>query len=257
LWKVISDIFLECFALCQKHGLRIYVAYGTEIGAMRHKGYIPWDDDFDVLMPRPDYERFMKLAVEELPKHLKWHSIETDPAYTLPFGKVKDERPEVVADLKAKCRLNLGQGVFVDFFPMDGLPANRFLVFLWNVRRSILRRLLYCYRQPRSWKNFAAHITCKVLGLPKDFHAQVELLQRWISRIDYDSAKLVAFGLEIFRFPRYIWERHWFDRMKMVPFRDFHVPVPSGVEEHLACMYGDYRQLPPVEERVPQHQLIP
>ena len=106
IWDTILDVWKECYAICKRHNLRIWVAYGTAIGAMRHKGFIPWDDDFDVMMPRADYNLFMKYAVDELPAYMKWHSIENDPKYTLLFGKVQDERKDVLNKVKEESNLN-------------------------------------------------------------------------------------------------------------------------------------------------------
>ena len=79
VWKVVLDIYREFAAICQRHSLRHYAAFGTALGAVRHKGFIPWDDDFDVMMPRPDYERLIEIAPSELPAHLQFLSKKTTP----------------------------------------------------------------------------------------------------------------------------------------------------------------------------------
>lgn len=230
IWSAILDVWHECYAICKRHDLRVFLAFGSEIGAMRHHGFIPWDDDFDVYMPRSDYNKFMKYAAEELPPYMKWHSIENDPDYELLFGKVQDERNDVRENVIQKSGLSLEQGIFVDFFPLDGLPSTKFGCFLWNVRRSILRRF---------------------------FNYDGKKLQDWISKKDFDKCKNGGWLLTNFRYPRFIYKKSWFDSARLVEFENELVPVPAGVEEHLTSVYGDYMTLPPEEQRHPTHQIKP
>ena len=231
IWDTILDIWKECYAICERHNLRIWVTAGTALGAIRHKGFIPWDDDFDVLMPRMDYNLFMKYASSELPSYMKWHSIENDSSYRLMFGKVKDERQEILERVKAQSRLDLNEGIFIDFFPLDGLPSTKLGCFLWNVQRSAIRRL-------------------KLFG-----DDQIRF-QKWISQRDFEKSKNVGWCLSDSRFPRFILKKEWFEKTELVDFEDIKVPVPVGVHYHLTNIYGDYMKLPPEQERKPSHQII-
>lgn len=252
VWNAILDVYKQVFAICERHGLRIFVAYGTEIGAMRHHGFIPWDDDFDVYMPRPDYNRFMELAPKELPSYLEWHSMETDPEYNLYFGKVQDTRVDVLERVKRESGLKLEQGVFVDFFPLDGLPATYIGILLWNIRRSLIRRSFDSRGKRWGISTFVYKIMA--MCLPQSAKSY---MQNWITRIPYDSSENVAWTLSTFRFPKFIKRRTWFASAKMVDFENISVPVPIGVLDDLKTMYGDYKKLPPIDQRKPTHQLTP
>lgn len=231
IWDVILEIWKECYAICERHNLRIWIGYGTAIGALRHKGFVPWDDDFDVMMPRMDYNLFIKYAVEELPPYMKWHSIENDSSYQFMFGKVQDERGDVLDQVKSQSRLALNQGIFIDFFPFDGLPSTKLGCFLWNVRRSAIRRL----------------------GLFGDDKMR---LQNWISRRKFDKSRNVGWALSDRRFPFFIFKKEWFEKTKLVDFEGMKVPVPVGVDPLLKTIYGNYMKLPPEEARKPSHQII-
>lgn len=256
LWKAILDVYSEISKICDRHGLRYFVAYGTEIGAMRHHGFIPWDDDFDMYMPRPDYNRLIEIAQKELPRHLKWRSIETEPAYHLLFGKVAETRADVLESIETASNLILEDGVFVDIFPLDGLPSTWIGVYWWNMKRSLMRRALIARTKGWSVKNIPYKLISQLMPRFENKHEELTYIQRWISQLVYDECKNVGWVLSTFRFPRFVKQRTWFDSVKMVPFADIQVPVPIGVEEDLHAMYGDYKRMPPVEQRVPSHQKI-
>ena len=231
LWGAILEMWKECYSICERHGLRIWIAYGTALGAIRHKGFIPWDDDFDVMMPRKDYNLFMKYAADELPSYMKWHSIENDKEYKYLFGKVQDERLGILNELKKQSHLNLKQGIFVDFFPIDGLPSSNFGCLLWQARRSAIRRL-------------------------KLFGKDNVRFQNWLMQKDFDKCQNVGWTLSSLRYPRFIYKRKWFDETMYVDFENMKVPVPIGINQILEMEYGDYMKLPPEEDRKPSHQII-
>ena len=232
IWNALLEVWRESYAICERHKLRIWVAYGTAIGAMRHKGFIPWDDDFDVVMPRKDYNLFMKYAVEELPPYMKWHSIENDPGHQHLFGKIQDERTDLLDEIRRQSHLKLEQGIFVDFFPLDGLPSSKIGCLLWKFRRAVIRRF-------------------------KLFGGSNVRLQNWLMKKDFDKSQNVGWALSNLRWPRFINKKKWFDDTRLVDFEGERVPLPIGIEQFLRTEYGDYMKLPPEEERKPSHQIIP
>lgn len=125
IWDASLAIYEEVAKICERHGLRYYATDGTAIGAIRHKGFIPWDDDFDISMPRPDYEKFKLFAKEELPSYLKWVDWHNTPEMSVLFGKVHDCRRECVQDVEKKVRHVLSNGIYIDIFPIDGYPESR------------------------------------------------------------------------------------------------------------------------------------
>ena len=104
--------------VCREHNLRYYIWAGTMIGAVRHKGFIPWDDDLDIAMPRPDYDRLIEHAAEWLPKPYEMVCAENDGVYPLPFAKIQDADTTLIERMHLKY---LG-GIYLDVFPIDGVP---------------------------------------------------------------------------------------------------------------------------------------
>jgi lipopolysaccharide cholinephosphotransferase len=105
---------------CKAHDLRYGIFAGSLIGAVRHKGFIPWDDDMDVLMPRPDYERFIEHSRDWLPEPYEFVCAENDPEYPLPFGKIQDASTTLIE----RRHLSYLGGIYVDVFPLDAVPKN-------------------------------------------------------------------------------------------------------------------------------------
>lgn len=225
IWRELLDIYQVYSWICDKYNFKYWVAYGTLIGAVRHHGFIPWDDDFDVIMPREDYERFQAVVQAELPDGYVWKSIYTDSSYGHTFGKVFKQQPDVIARVAEESNLDLVQGLFVDVFPFDGLPRTKFGMFVWHVIRSILRR-----------------------------YASIRTVDWFISRIPYGKAEFV--GDANSDWGKIVKRREWASKLVYVPFDSIEVPVPENYDAFLRSEYGDYTQLPPESSRVPAHQSL-
>lgn len=235
LWDELLRIYKVFAEICDKHHLRYYACGGTALGAVRHKGFIPWDDDMDIFMPRPDYARFIDVAQSELPKGFSWQSIENDPGYKLPFGKVWITDVAVATEVQRKSNLELEQGIYVDVLPLDGIPKNRFRLSLWLAWRSIWRHLPSC--------------------LTDNQRARLRQ-QRFRSAIDFDSAERVEDSKESAkRLKRTAWTPKTFGEPVWMDFDSVKMPLPHDWDEYLRGMIGpDYMTLPPPEKRVPGHQ---
>ena len=134
------DILTEVDKACQTHHIRYYLVAGTLLGAVRHKGFIPWDDDIDIAMPRPDYERFLRHAHEWLPAPLEVVAPEYTKHYPFAFAKVQDSH----TTLLERRKLQYIGGLCIDIFPLDGLPSGQ-LKQWWNYLR---KAALFCLPRP-------------------------------------------------------------------------------------------------------------
>ena len=141
--------------VCSEHHLHYYIWAGTMLGAVRHKGFIPWDDDMDICMPRPDYDLLMQHAHEWLPAPYEAVCAETDPRYPFPFGKIQDSSTTLIE----RAHINYIGGLYIDVFPLDGAPKGS-LSRRWHFARyELWKRIIYFLhrdpykhgRGPSSW----------------------------------------------------------------------------------------------------------
>lgn len=141
----ILDILVAFDKVCREHNLRYYLWAGTMLGAVRHSGFIPWDDDADVAMPREDYDILIAHAAEWLPQPMEMVSLESDPTFTGTFAKMIDGSTTIIERKDFK----FVGGVYIDVFPIDGVPANSLVSNIYLKRFSFIHKLTYfCNRNP-------------------------------------------------------------------------------------------------------------
>lgn len=252
------NILLELDRICQEHGLVYYLAYGTLLGAVRHGGFIPWDDDVDVWMPRPDYDKLIALFHEET----KGTRV---PYYRLVAPMDRDSRHSFVKiiDIRTvKRETNFDYvtgelGVDIDVFPLDGQPESEQEYKEWFDRlqkyywRADLPVRLRQEKPRRQW----------ILRVIRCLGGRKGSLGVWIKRYysrkalklhqayDYETSRYIGmaemcFGCEQDRFAATM-----FERTTELEFEGHRFPAPAGYDAILRQLYGAYKELPPKEEQ--------
>ncbi|MBR6001386.1 MAG: LicD family protein [Bacteroidales bacterium] len=243
-------ILREIDRFCKENGIRYSLAYGSLIGAVRHKGYIPWDDDIDLMMPRPDYEKFIASFAAE---GLRLLDLSKDGTKGETFVKVMKEGTLMVEKLTGREMW----GVNVDVFPIDGAPSDGLEEFyngLDRKRRTLFRIIPY-YKQMSSGKAAWFLKYCyKRLRFPY-FHSPLFLKNDIFSTIKafpFESSETagIYFAAEKTRtFTR----REVFEKYITLPFEDGMFSAIADYDTWLKSVYGDYMQFPPEEKRVSHH----
>ena len=224
---------------CQKHGLRYYIWAGTQLGAIRHKGFIPWDDDIDIAMPRPDYELFSARCVDWLPEPFEMVSAELDSDYPLPFGKIQDASTTLIE----RFHLHYLGGIYIDVFPIDGVPTS-WLRRKWHFARyEYWKRVLYLLHRdpykhghgPSSW----VPLFCRSVYT-------MEKVQRKIRKLllscNYDETPLVA---DYDDGSKGVMPKSILGKPMPYEFEGIQVKGVEQYDAYLTRKYGDYMVIPP------------
>ena len=260
-----ADILKKFRDVCERNGFRYYLAYGTLLGSIRHQGYIPWDDDVDVWMPRPDFEEFLKIAEKEMdPFVVNYYSIENDAGF-------KYRTQLCIEDHNYKVGFLMGDGlkqgyIWIDVMAMDGMPDScigrklqckkfRFWYIIIGFARSSImgasnKTAKHGIKRIGIELNERLNIG-KLLNIRKCFDGFVRTKKKY----SFESSSYVH-GTSSFYTDKAVFPKEWFagDRKGVFEGEEFSIPCCS--EEILTSIYGDYLQLPPEDKRHSKHFVL-
>lgn len=257
LQKKCLEIALVFKDFCERHGLLFYLCGGGCIGAVRNEGFIPWDDDIDVFMPRDDYEKMCSLWKEEMDetKYRLSRSSESDFERSQ-LTAITDEHTTFIKERQMD--LEVAHGVRLEVLPLDGCPKSR-----WKRKMQLFWGLvyqIYINQEPPTSKGKVAEIIGKImLGLRPGWKrryrtacfAEKKMSSYPIDECSHVTELCVRYNYMVNEYPKEI-----FASAVWKPFEGEMLPLPAGYEKYLEMAFGDYRSLPPEEERVPSHDGI-
>ncbi len=239
----ILQILKETDQALRHAGLRYYIIAGTLLGAVRHGGFIPWDDDIDIGMPRPDYDRLLQQNSKILPPYLELISAETNPGYPFPFAKIQDARTTLIE----RAHMPWLGGVYIDVFPLDGVPDNTVQRHIHFSRHEYRKRLLYyLYRDPyrhghgpSAWPYLAARHLYNAARVQANIRRSCTRYPFDTSRqaVDHDDGLRGVLPREIFGTPT------------PITFEGETLLGPEQPDIYLSRKYGDYMTPPPAPKQ--------
>ncbi len=245
--KIQQELIGEVKRICKKCGIHFNMVGGTMLGAIRHKGYIPWDDDADIGFLRAEYEKFREACKTEL-DHEKYYmqDLRDTEGYRWGYGKLRRKNTAFV-------RLNqefmpYEQGISIDLMPFDNVPDHKLARKIHFFRCFLYRKIFWSKVGSRTEKQLGIRCLYKIMNcIP--MKAVIKSYQRFIDAQQGRKTQLVR----ILTFPTpkgvYGYKRSWYTRLSSYPFEDMMLPGAKDYDGYLRVKYGDYMKMPPMEKR--------
>ncbi len=257
-------MYKQVAEICRSEDLRFYALGGTLLGAVRHGGFIPWDDDIDIALPRPDYDRFVGIAKRELPSYLvpKTYRDEQGESHPMFICIIKDTRTKIQLN---HANVTENTSVWLDVFPLDAMPSNtllrtvhkyRLLYERMKIQFSMYEENVHQHRENRPLHERALMKFREKTGFGSqwDTYELMCHIERTLRQYDYEREGWFVNMFGAYKF-REMFPKEWFGNGIELPFEDTTIPCPVEYNKVLTQMYGDYMTLPPEEQRGQQHRM--
>lgn len=250
------EILKAFIGVCDKLNLKYFLDSGTLLGCIRHQGFIPWDDDIDVSMPREDYEIFLRKGQELLPKKYFIQTNATDKEYTMNYAKIRDSETTFIESSIKDLKIN--HGIFIDIFPYDKYDSNKKIRNYVNEKLYVLYNIQIAkkYNFPKcnkSLKTKMVTIFSNFLygntNLSKIIYKKDKIAQKYNNDNNINSVKCYFYST----ISEIVFNEEIFSNGEIKKFENIEVVVPKKYDKYLRKMYGDYMKLPPENERESHH----
>lgn len=255
IWAIELDLLQQFQMICHKHGIKYQVFAGTLLGAVRHKGFIPWDDDLDVAMTRDEYEKFIRVAPLELKQPYFLQTALSDRLYFFGYARLRNSLTTGAISWFANAEYN--NGIYIDIYVLDGRPKTAFQNFIQKKLLWVVSKLLLASCDHRN--EAFSHRLC--YGCLKPFASLI----KYESRVQLYNCVAKMYNKQ----PEYLtqvthgdWNYKYriavdaMDEFQMLDFEWMKVPVPKAYDSVLTQIYGDYMTMPPSEDRGKWHESL-
>ncbi len=254
------DILKEFVKICNNYHLQYFLDGGTLLGAVRHKGFIPWDDDLDVAMPRKDYDKFCKIASKSLPDDLFFQDFHTDVHYPNAYAKIRKKGTIFTELISQNCKMK--NGIFIDIFPYDNYPEQRIKQIWQGSQIEFCKHILICKERVFPWLGMKKiKLILKVAEYFPFYFLAIFFKRDWIvNKYEkllklYNKKKCNYLKEPDLRYGKVIIPVDSFSRFINLEFEGEMFQCPEGYDKLLYSLYGDYMKLPPKNERGNWHHI--
>lgn len=248
IWNTELDILKKFIEVCDSNNLRYFAVYGTLLGAIRHRGFIPWDNDIDVAMPRADFNRLLEIGKSAFEPPLFFQTPETEEG-RLFSTYIKICNSNTTAGWQENYDAGINCGIFIDIFCMDTIPDSPLKRKLFYRRfQEITKMRRFCYGEPsrpgliNRVKYSLQRLVYKYIFHKPDAIQLFKIYNKFVGK--YNQAKAHHVANLSFIEPRSIWDKADFDTTSYADFEDIKVAIPAGYDNLLRRLYGDYMKIP-------------
>ena len=244
LWAVELELFERFKEVCQKHNLKYYASGGTLLGAVRHKGFIPWDDDIDVMMLREDYDRLLSVADSEFSDPYFFQCAYSDKNYYRGHAQIRKSNTTAALGCEA-LRVPFNQGIFIDIFPVDAIPDDPVLAekqrkALHSINRLLNNGARFPEGQLSGISNKIKRLVVSVISVFYPHKKQYAKMEKLCKMYNGEKTQRVGFISFDPNDERLKYNRRIYDDVVSLPFEDTQINAPSGFDEMLRDQFGDY-----------------
>lgn len=252
VWAIEIDLLLQLDRVCRKYDLQYYLMFGSLLGAIRHNGFIPWDDDLDVCMPRKDYEVLLRVAPDEFADPYFFQIPETDPGYYYTFAKIRNSNTAAFLPLFQYQKFNMG--LLLDVFPMDVCDLADVVENYKAIRKLTYENTTY---MRMSNHHLSAQDKERVKsvggGVPLDTYYEIQNIAK-----QHEEKSSIIDKRTVAVFTGYSYDKMIFDVKDLSDtmlhdFEGFQLPIPVGYDSILKTIYGNYMAFPPIDKRGVHH----
>ena len=247
LQKIELELLLEVDRICRKCNIKYNIIAGTLLGAIRHKGFIPWDDDADVAMLRSEYKRFVNACKTELnTEKFYFQDHKETKGYRWGYGKLR--RKDTLFLRNGQEHMPYKQGVFLDIFPVDNVPDSLFLRKIVNFKSFIIRKFLWSKVGRKIEKNSLKRFVYKIMDIVPEktilgcydrlIKSSEKINSKWVRNLMYPTANKL-----------YGYKRRWYENSIELKFENHIIFAMKDYDEYLKFKFGDYMKLPPEKSR--------
>lgn len=253
IWAVGLDLLLKFDGICKKYNLKYFLIGGTLLGAVRHKGFVPWDDDIDVAMMREDYEKLKKIPESEFSKPYFLQTPYTDEGYYISFAKLRNCNTSAISNGFRYESFN--QGICIDIFPLDNCMAEDAEERYKNINELIMDNSAYMRKSnPNPTEEDRKRIAKHSGRNPKDVYEEMENIAKQYRNADTEYVNQAT--CTIYSYDRLMFKKSAFENSISCNFEGFEFPIPCGWDHILTTLFNDWRKFPPVEERGEWHNSV-
>ncbi|MBR1539885.1 MAG: LicD family protein [Clostridia bacterium] len=250
LWKVELDMLEKVLDICDKNNIKYFASYGTLLGTVRHHGFIPWDDDIDLEMPRNDYERFKQIARKELQDPYFVQCYETEKNYDRSHIQIRNSNTTAI--LKTDKNNSFNKGIFMDIFPIDNVPDG-VKGKIFKLRVNTFKRLINTYPvfgDEKKLKLVIKKIMKKTFFKIFDLNKILAKYEKLLSKYKDEKTKYMGLIYDGFKYP--VFEREYYDEYENLSFEYLSLRCPKKYDSMLRQEYGEDYMVP--QKKASTHQ---